>query len=143
MPKKIEVPEERKFRLEKFDPEGDSYVVIRKAVQRQHAALVNTTAPTTTVYTDEFGIRRERITTVGKEEIKRRAVYLTLVDSNLADRDGAPLFRFTENTAGQQYLDMEELEFDSVAWGTLPPECADEIYEYVLAVNPLWKKLTL
>jgi hypothetical protein len=137
MPKAITRPTEKQMRLERFDPEGDTAVTVRQATQKQHEVLVDLFSEASRVFDQGDGDKLEVKTRISPEEIKRRAVYLTLADCNILNADGAPLFRFRATPRGQ-ILDMTELEFDQLGWGLLPPEVADEIYEKVLEVNPLW-----
>jgi len=70
-------------------------------------------------------------------ELMRIEVFLTLVDSNITDEQGKPLFRFV-NVGNGQRLDMDENSF-SAAWGQLPPLVCNEIHEKVMLVNVTWR----
>ena len=73
--------------------------------------------------------------------VRRERVWQTLVSSSLAeDKTGRLLFPSAQ-LDGRRFLNMETKVF-AVAWGGLPPELAEEIYEAVLQVNPQWNDAT-
>lgn len=71
------------------------------------------------------------------EELKRERVYVTLVGCDIVSEEtNEPIFKFREGKRGPE-LDMTPAQFYAV-WGALPVEITDEIYNYVLVVNPVF-----
>lgn len=135
------------YKLEKADPSGDTYVVIKPATVAEQAAR------------DELQAKSVRTFRAGQPdaiEVKSDAtfsqrqsleVFLSMIDCNIqmqdTDPDGKPvgepkqLFKIGRRTNGEPYLDMTRIQFVE-AWGRLPMPVADEIHSKVLAKNPQW-----
>ena len=154
MPKPISTPLEKQFRLDKFDPDGDSFVTIRQARQWQHEKREDLFAETSRVWREgehDLGAV-EMKQRVSFSEVMRTEVCLTMVDSNLViqevvrDASGnvvsentKPAFQFAKGPDGRQFLSMTTAEF-AYAWGMLEPELCLEIHRKVFEVNPMWKR---
>jgi hypothetical protein len=152
MPKAISTPLEQQFKLEKWDPAGDSFVTIRQARQWQHEKREDLFAETSRVWREGDLGEVEMKQRVSFSEVMRTEVGLTLVDSNLViqdvvrDASGSivsestrPAFRFSRGADGRQFLSMTTAEF-AEAWGLLEPELCLEIHQKVFEVNPMWKR---
>lgn len=137
MPKPISTPLEKQFRLEAWDPEGDSYVTIRQARQWQHEKREDLFAETSRIWREGDLGEVEMKQRVSFSEVMRTEVELTLVDSNLVDENQKPVFKFRKMENGRQILDMTKAEF-AYAWGLLEPALAREIHEKVFELNPQW-----
>ena len=140
MAKKIGHPLVKQFPLEKADPGGDTYVTIRQAKQREQEEHDELYAETSRVWNDQQVGVMELKQRVSMGVVQRREVELTLVDSNILDADGKPLFTFKKNTHGVMSLDMTPTQFRE-AWGQLDPDDADEIHAKVREMNPQWGPL--
>lgn len=138
MPKPISTPLEKQFRLDKWDPDGDSSITVRQARQWQHEKREELFAETSRVWREGDMGEVELKSRVSFSEVTRTEVFLTLVDSNLPDETGKPIFKFRKDGNGRQILDMTSTEF-SYAWGQLEPELCAEIHDKVLEVCPMWK----
>jgi len=136
MAKAITRPIERVLKLEKWAPTAETYVTIRQATQDARAKLYEVYDGATQVVGDDGRVQEWKLS-FRREKAKEVATRLTLVDCNIPDPDGHPLFRFKVATTGRPILDMTPPQF-AEAWGQLPPELADEIYQKVLEVNPQW-----
>ena len=152
MPKPISTPLEKQFRLDKFDPDGDSFATIRQARQWQHEKREDLFAETSRVWREGDLGEVEMKQRVSFSEVMRTEVYLTMVDSNLVIqevvRDGSgniaaestkPAFQFSKGSDGRQFMSMTTAEF-AYAWGMLEPELCREIHQKVFEVNPMWKR---
>jgi hypothetical protein len=138
MPKAISVPVEKVFKLEKFDPTGETTVTIRQATQSSQEQMAEMFSEVTRRMKDETGVM-EVTTKVSSAEVMRRAAWLTMVECNVMNAENtAPLFKFNRAPNGRMYIGMSEAEFSLQAWGELPVELADEIYDKVLELNPQW-----
>jgi hypothetical protein len=139
MPLQLQIKLEKIFELkrsdEKYGGEGTT-VTIRQASQYQHEKRQ-----------EIFSNMRSKYSTSGDDveifqrfnalELHRLDVRLTMADCNIIDEEGKPLFKFAKDNKGRSYLSMTDPEFDK-AWGLLPIDVADEIYEKVIEVNPSW-----
>ena len=129
---KLAAPIEKEFTLDETDQhyctEG-TRVTIRQAAQAQHERRSNLFATLTREYLDENedGVVR-LVQRFNLPELMRMEAYLTLVESNIEDENGSPLFR----------PGMSESQF-AKSWGKLPQIAAYEIHKKVLEVNPDWK----
>jgi hypothetical protein len=146
MAKPISRPTEKKYLLDKYDPTGEEYVTIRQATQQAHEQMSDLYSEVSRVLRPVGETDRpvEIRTRVSQAEVMRRAAWLTIVDCSLtidAEDPAQPpvlLFKFRKSANGTQFLDMNEQQFLSRAWGLLPPELAEEIYAKVLDLNPMW-----
>lgn len=111
-------------------------VTIRQASQIDNERRSQVLAKNTRIF--DGNVDQVRVTSEWSfEELKRMEAKLTLVGCNIESEDGKSLFRF-KTTNGVPELDMNDREFER-AWGALPGEIANEIYEKVLEVNLDWQ----
>jgi len=142
MPLKLVAPIEETFVLEKSDAkfgnDGEpTRVTIRQATQshnEKRSAIFSevTRVMDQDVNNEEIQLRQRW----SLEELKRIEIFLTMIDCNILNEAGKPLFNF-RSTKTSQELDMSLQEF-SAAFGKLPPEVAQEIHDKVLKVNLTW-----
>jgi len=143
MPLKLVAPIEETFTLDRsdaqFGTDGEpTRVTIRQATQAHNEKRSAIFSEVTRVMgqdstsNEEIQLRQRW----SLEELKRIEVFLTMIDCNILDEKGKPLFGFRSNKSSQE-LDMSLQEF-SAAFGKLPPEVAEEIHEKVLKVNLTW-----
>jgi hypothetical protein len=143
MPARLITPLLKEFILEKTDillnNEGEpTKVTIRQATQAQHTLRADKYANLVQeINKGEPDVNRY-ITRFSQFELMRTETYLTMVGCNLLDPDGDPVFKFKQNKNGQMILAMNESEFND-AWGMLPEDVAEEIWEKVREVNIRWK----
>jgi hypothetical protein len=135
------------FKLEKADPSGDTFVMIKPATVAEQAARddLNARATRTIRSSSPDAIEVKSEWTFSQRQALE--VFLTMVDCNVmvqeSDAEGKPsgdakaLFKTGRNTRGEAYLDMNRIQFTE-AWGKLPTEVADEIHSKVLKKNPQW-----
>jgi hypothetical protein len=129
---KLTAPVEQEFVLERTDKqygtEGTT-VRIRQATQRDHERRAK-------IYSTL--IRRIEENELGNEsvsfiqhfsfpELMRIQAMLTVIESNIEDENGKPLF----------WRGMSDVEFNA-SWGKLPAIVAIEIHDHVLELNPDW-----
>lgn len=118
------------------DPSGESGVTIRQVRTDDAIHLGDLFAEQTYTWDDENNpsILRKW----NPEKLKRARVYRTMVQVDIEDEDetgeSVPVFKTGKNGVSSA---MTESAFN-IAWGKLPQGLADEIYEYVLIVNPMW-----
>lgn len=141
MPLKLESPVEEIINLvetdELFGSEG-TQVTIRQATMGQYKQRADYNAKRSSLLSVDGTIRSEYV--YNDAELMELEVFLTMVDCNITYLNGeevVPLFKFKVNNKGQQHLSMTRLEFSN-AWAQLPIECAREIHEAVIRVNPAW-----
>lgn len=140
MPLKLSSPIIQEFILERtdkqFQPDGEATKVsIKQATQidnEMRSTLLSKNERTFDANPGEFRIRSNW----SMEELKRLETRCTLCGCNIEDKEGKPLFRFSDKN-GVPSLDMGIGEFEK-AWGILPSSVASEIYECVLRVNYDW-----
>lgn len=142
MPLKLVAPIEETFTLDKSDAQygtdGEpTRVTIRQATQAHNEKRSAIFSEVTRVMgqdssNEEIQLRQRW----SLEELKRIEVFLTLIDCNILDEKGHPLFSF-RNSKNNQEIDMSLQEF-SAAFGKLPPDVAQEIHDKVLKVNLTW-----
>jgi hypothetical protein len=136
MPKPINAPLEKVFPLKKWDESGETTVTVRACRQREQEAHDNLFAETTRIWdTGSETVQIKQKISTG--EVVRTEVFLTIVDSNIIDESGTPVFRFSTDSLGRSKLAMTAGEFET-AWGRLPTELADEIHEKVREMNAQW-----
>lgn len=137
MPKAISTPLEKTFKLDQFDPTGETFVIVRQATQAQHERRAELFDEITRIYNDAVAGETQIKQRISVEELKRIEVMLTLAECNILDEDGAtPLFTFVQER-GRPRLAMTENRFKE-AWGKLPTEVAEEIHKKIREVNPTW-----
>jgi hypothetical protein len=138
MPLKVMSNNKKEFVLKKSDNEFSNKgeptkVTIRQATQGDFEIRNDLFAEFKREY-DGTAIRV--IQRISFDDIRRKEVFLTLCECNiLDDQDGdepKELFSFKDGRL------TNEREFLS-AWSKLHPSIANEIHEYVLEQNPLWK----
>jgi len=119
-----------------YDGEGTT-VTIRQASQYQHEKRQEIFSNMRSRYSADGQDVLEIYQRFNALELHRLDAKLTIVDCNILDEEGESLFKFKKDKSGRSYLSMTDAEFDR-AWGLLPIDVADEIYEKVLIVNPTW-----
>lgn len=144
MPIKLSAPIIQTFTLEKTDErygeEGGSptTVTVRQATQGQHEERQQIFATLERRYDDLDPAIVSLVQKANMEELKRKEVYLTMVDCNITKEDGKkPLFNSRKGKDGMPVLDMSKSEFDQ-AWASLPPDVAAEIHEKIIELNVMW-----
>ena len=144
MPFQLTAPVYETFELTKidkaYDNDGDpTTVTIVQASQHQHAERQSIFAKIERKINTEFPDEVTLSSTATVEELSRLEVYLTLVDSNIEDIDGKPMFRSKKDKDGIPYLAMQKKAFIN-AWGSLPPDICDAIHKKVLEINLQWSE---
>jgi hypothetical protein len=137
---RLPVPEEKTVLLNlpiEQDPEQQASVKVRQATVGEQEALAELGATETRVFDQTTGRMTEIRARYNLLEIRRKQAYLTLVDCNLSNVDGSPLFPFKIAADGRMRVDLSEADF-SKRWGLLPPEWAAKIVEAVFEANPQW-----
>lgn len=128
----------------KSDPGKKAAIVVRQARTGENIRIGELFSKINRVWNDkELGVVRQEWDFNALEQIRFQA-YLTLVgasDLNFTVDDEAegkqePLFKFKNGKYGPE-LDMTQDEFNE-RWGLLPSEISEEIYEFVLDMNPQW-----
>lgn len=141
MPLKLSAPIIKDFILEKTDQrysvdDVPTKVTIKQASQMDNERRSQVLANNTRIL-DEDPTRIKIKSDWSVEELKRMETYLTLVGCNIVTPEDKDLFRFKNNN-GNPEIDMTPNQFEK-AWGILPTEVANEIYEKVLEVNYDWQ----
>lgn len=123
------------FVLDLADPTGDTTVVVRQVTVGDQIELENLFADQTQVWngTQDRAVRISRRWNF--EELKRHRVWRTLLACNIVTEEGKDWFEFSIK-AGEPVPGPKNRFFS--AWDALPPEVAEEIYTYVLEMNPQW-----
>lgn len=126
----------KQFTLD-FDVEAKSTVTIRQIKTGDLVQLGDLFSEQTQVWDDEdFGqvqLKRKW----NAEELKQERAYRTLVGLDLTvEESGESWFRFKEGKNGPE-LDMSRAAFIE-RWGLLDPALANEIYKFVVEVNPVF-----
>ena len=132
---KLAAPIEKECKLEEtdkhFETEGTT-ILILQASQKEHEKRSSMFSEIIRrVERDEEG--NQSISFVERfcvPELMRVEARLTIVESNIEDEKGKPLFK----------KNMSHTAFDR-AWGKLPPLVAYEIHSKILEVNPDWVPL--
>ena len=135
MPYVASAPIIKSFTLERTDKEygvedGPTTIMVRQATMREKAIrdyLYDKDVKRTFEEDGAVSIMQD----VSNNTVVRKEVFLTLAGCNITKADKTPLFKFVGDRA------MDENEFNE-AWGALLPLVADEIFEKVLEVNPMW-----
>jgi hypothetical protein len=142
MPITLSAPIYKDFVLERTDErygnDGESTTVtIKQASQLEHERRQNLFSTLERKFSE---LKPEEVTLVQNipmEELKRLETWLTLCDCNILDPDGKALFP-SKQKSGAPSLSMTKTQFGK-AWGSLPPDVAEEIHEKVLEVNFMWR----
>jgi len=135
------------YKLDRSDPSGETYVVIKPATVAEQAKRDELFSNQVRTYRagqpDAIEIRGETTPSTRKA----LEVFLTMVDCNITYQplgangepsgDAVSLFKFGKTNLNEPRLDMDRVSFAD-AWGRLPQEVADEIYEKVMRKNPQW-----
>lgn len=121
---------------EKYETEGTS-VTIKQAAMYEHERRSGLYAEMVSRVAQD-GTTMEVVSRFSQPELHRIECMLTLVDCNIQDEDGEPLFKFTGKGADRRVSD--ETAFFK-AWGKLPTFVADAIHDRVLKVNVGWGRL--
>lgn len=129
-------PITQQFNLE-YDVEGQSTVTIRQVKAGDLVRLGDLFAEQTQIWDDEdlgaIQLKRKW----NAEELKQERAYCSLVGLDLTvEETGEPWFKFKEGRNGPE-LAMTRAEFIE-RWGLLDAELANEIYGYVVKVNPVF-----
>lgn len=134
MPIKLKSPLKKDFHLIKSDEamgntDGATMITVRQATQGDFERVDDLTSE----YKREFdGKTVKAIQRISFDDIRRKQVYLTLCACNILGEDEqTPLWTFKNEKPSS------EASFES-GWYKLPPVVAQEIYEKVLEMNPLW-----
>lgn len=140
MPLRLKAPLIKDFVLEMTDKKygvGDetTKVTIKQASQMDNERRSQVLANNTRIIDSDI-TKFKMKSDWSMEELKRMEVRLTLVGCNIEREDGKPLFNFTTDN-GVPILAMDDRTFER-AWGTLPPDVANEIHDKVLEVNFDW-----
>jgi len=113
-----------------------SYVVIRQARQKEVMERQSLFNRLEQLFSRSDPGEVTLVQNISMEELRRKEVQLTLIESNITDEDGKLLFP-SKQDGPEKRLALDSREFFE-AWGSLPPDIADEIHSKVLEVNPLW-----
>lgn len=140
MPLQLKPRIEQTFQLvksdEKYESKTPTTVTIKQATQGEHEKRQDLYATLHTMYGTTEG-SFEMVQRWNMSELHRHEARLTLVDCNIDDEDGKPLFTVKKDKKGHTYIDMSEPDFNE-AWAKLPVDVAEEIHDKVLELNPLW-----
>lgn len=121
-----------------YENDGEpTTVTIRQASQGQHAERQKLFAKLERKFSELEPDEITVVSSVSTEDLRMTEVYLTLVDSNIENIEGEPLFTSKTNKDGNPYLNMTRQAFIN-AWGKLPPDVCRAIHERVLKVNAMW-----
>lgn len=125
-------PITRTFALTTVEDGGN--VTIRQARTGDLVKLGDLFAEQTQIWDTEDGDTIKLQKKWNPEELKRERARVTITGCDLVWDDDSPIFRFREGKNGPE-LAMSQVEFNT-AWGALPPEVSQEIYEAVVEMNP-------
>ena len=126
----------KQFKLD-YDVEGNSTVTIRQIKAGDLVQLGDLFADQTQVWDDDdFGtVKLQR--KWNAEELKQERAYRTLVGLDLTvEETGEDWFTFKDGRNGPE-LNMSRAAFIE-RWGLLDPELANEIYQHVVEMNPVF-----
>jgi len=141
MPLQLAAPVYKTFELEETDETYEvdeaTTVTIKQAAQYEHERRQQLFSTLERKFKELEPDEIILVQTLSTEELKRLEVWLTLVECNILDMDGNPLFPSKENKDGHSRLAMTNTAFVK-AWGMLQPDVADEIHNKVLEVNQRW-----
>lgn len=125
---------ESQIKLMKSDPTGETWVRVKQATTGDNYVRSGLWANAALEWDDAHQGKVKQYTQVSAAEIVAVEVRLALLESNIEDENGKPLFPALR--PGER-RDIRSFE---AAWSKLPLGWADEIYEAVLAVNPQWDR---
>lgn len=125
---------EQTIKLLKADPSGETWVRIKQATMGEDAVLSALWAKTSWEFDDDDRGKVKQYNDVSRAQITGEQVRLTLLECNITDHEGKPLFLTVHNPEGKY-----ERELFYQAWSKLPASWAAEIHEAVLQVNPQWR----
>lgn len=125
------------------DPEGIAKVTIRQAREDENIARQDMFSKITRVFDGE-GVdgssQKVRVEVESNDlRLRRRECYLVLENvEGVFGSDAKELFRSANSGNGELVRNaMTETEF-SMSWNQLDEEAREEIYGYVMEVNPTW-----
>jgi hypothetical protein len=121
------------IKLLKADPSGETFVVVKQATTGEDAAISALWAKTAWEFDDEQRGKVKQYNDVSRAQIMAEQVRLTLLDCNITDHKGKPLFTKVDPSAQRQQGTFYP------AWEQLPSAWSEEIYEAVLVANPQWR----
>jgi hypothetical protein len=123
------------------DPSGDSKVIIRQVTAGDNRKLGELNAEATQIWDPVT----KKLTGVKQrwnaENVKRERIWTTLVQADLEDEEkpGASLFPSKQGPNGLERAFSREV-FNST-YDALPDELWEEIYAFVIDVNPQWSNI--
>lgn len=118
-----------------FDPDGETTGTYRQPTRYQVALHQQALGRDSRALSTTEGMAF--INPVSLEEARAIEVWLTLIDCNLQNNKGKPLFKFTKKGSKTE-LEMTWDEF-WIAWGTIAePEVARQLWEGAMDVAPDW-----
>lgn len=128
-------PIEKVFKIS-TEEYGDGMITIRQARVGDNIRRQDLVSEASLVINDEF-LGQEIKQKINQAELKRFDIFLTLAGSDIEEKDEndnviGPYFQFKNGRL------VDAVAFNQ-AYGLLPIEVADAIYEKVLEVNPQWK----
>ena len=116
-----------KIPLDQSDPDGDTYVVFRRPRQME-AELLSDLWVRHPIQWEEGGRKITQLTSTSWAQVDREQVKLCLVESNILDENGKPLFKPGYSCRAPDGAVTEQIERRFLeAWGKLDPDVADEI----------------
>lgn len=121
---------------EKFETEGTT-VTIKQAAMWEHERRSGLYAEMVSRVAQD-GTTMEVVSRFSQPELHRIETMLTMIDCNIVDEDGEPLFKFV-GKGSDRHVEDEKAFFK--AWGKLPTFVADQIHERVLKINVGWGRL--
>jgi hypothetical protein len=129
MPFRVVDPSQHTITLKELDPEGDTFIIFREATFAEAKERQDYFAETKVEYDDEQVGKMTRITHWSQGDMQLLEVWLTLVDCNIEDSDGAKLLK-----------PHSSMSYDTfkVRAGKLRPSQWTEIHKACLQVNPDW-----
>lgn len=132
------IPTVQTFQLESVDPYEGEYgkVSVRQATEAETIEESNLFAEKTHRFRESG--QYEVASRWNPHELIRHRAYRLLTDCNLADEDGKILFEFVKDNRGIGRYKNSKEDFNKV-WGLLDPVIVDEIYSFILQVNPQWQ----
>lgn len=131
-----------KIPLKEWDPDGDSYVVFRRPTRRETEALA-ALFMNNPIEWHEDGRTVRQLTRTSVAVVDREEVKLCMVDCNVPDAKGNPIFKPGKSCrpAGG-YLDERIEEKFYEAWGNLPDELAEEIARELRRWHPPFARMS-
>lgn len=140
MPIQLKPRVEQTFPLEKSDEKyggSGTFVTVKQATQGEHEKRQDLYSTLRSVYGGDGSNSFEMVQRWNLSELHRHEARLVLLDCNIENEDGKPLFNVKKDRKGNNYIEMTEVAFNE-AWAKLPVDIAEEIHSKVLELNPLW-----